>query len=75
MTALPRMQSRSVGAQDGRRAPTATVPATEREAGATRDRARQALPVIDPSKEFGCVDWYLYPDEATPEARLERARA
>ncbi|MGH8295685.1 MAG: hypothetical protein ACRETZ_09340 [Steroidobacteraceae bacterium] len=54
MTSLPQTQQRSVVDQDSRR----------RTAPAVSSDTRQAPPAIDPSKEFGCVDWFLYPHTA-----------
>jgi hypothetical protein len=70
MTSLPQTQQRTFVIQDSRRRTPPAVPAPGA-AGASRNRLRQALPAIDPSKEFGCVDWFLYPDTAAaePQAR------
>src|SRR6185437_15787958 len=69
MTSLPQTRQRTIPAQDGRRTSRETSPAREAPSPA---RARQALPAVDPSTVFGCVDWFLYPD-ATAEAQAERA--
>jgi hypothetical protein len=73
MTSLPQTQQRTLAVQDGRRR---TPPAAAHETtGAARSRARQALPAVDPSQEFGCVDWFLYPDAAAAEAKVKRVPA
>ncbi len=78
MTSLPQTHPRTVPAQEGhwRTPPAAAMP----EAGNPgRGRARQTLPAVDPSMAFGCVDWYLYPDQAVgrsaAEAQAKSARA
>jgi hypothetical protein len=72
MTSLPQTQQRTFAVQDGRRR---TSPAAPVGSGALRSRGRQALPAVDPSKEFGCVDWFLYPDTAVAEAQAKRVPA
>lgn len=61
MTALPQARPRTFQAQDGR---CRTAPANPEASGPGKDRARQALPAVDPSTAFGCVDWFLYPGQA-----------
>lgn len=61
MTAIPQTHQRTLQAQEGRRR---AAPANPEASGPAKDRARQALPAIDPSTAFGCVDWFLYPDQA-----------
>lgn len=73
MTSLPQTRQRTLLAQDGRRTSRESSAAQEA-SGPARGRARQALPAVDPSTVFGCVDWFLYPDAAA-EAQAERARA
>jgi hypothetical protein len=65
MASLPQTQQRTYSAQDGRRR---TAPEAS---GSSRSRARQALPAVDPSTAFGCVDWFLYPDEAVGRSAAE----
>jgi hypothetical protein len=74
MTSLPQTQQRTFAVQDGRRRTSPVAPASGA-SGAARSRGRQALPAIDPSQEFGCVDWFLYPDTAAAEAQAKRASA
>lgn len=65
MTASPQTQQRIAPAQESRRR-------TGSEAdGPARDRARQALPAVDSSTAFGCVDWFLYPDQAVGRSAAE----
>lgn len=73
MTSLPQTQL-SFAVQDGRRRTSPIIPAAATSAMA-RARGRQVLPAVNPSQEFGCVDWFLYPDAATAEARAQRASA
>lgn len=75
MTSLPQTQQRTAAAQDVRRRTATLAPGNSQSAATVRDRARQALPAVDPSKEFGCVDWFLYPDTAAAEAQAARAPA
>ena len=77
MTSLPQTRQRTLPAQDGRRRTSnAGSPETT---GSAQDRARQALPAVDPSTAFGCVDWFLYPDQAVgrsaAEAQSQRVQA
>lgn len=74
MTSLPQTQQRSFAVQDGRRR-TQPIVAAAGALGAARPRGRQALPAVDPSKEFGCVDWFLYPESPAAEAQAKRASA
>jgi hypothetical protein len=62
MTSPSQMRQRNQPAQDSRR--RATPPVTGSLEGSAPARARQSLPVVDPSSAFGCVDWFLYPDPA-----------
>jgi hypothetical protein len=68
MTSLT--QTRTLPAQEGRRR-TPSLAAAPETNGPARGRARQALPAIDPSTVFGCVDWYLYPDQAVGRSAAE----
>jgi len=61
MTASPQAHQRTFQAQDGRRS---AAPVNPEPTGPGKDRPRQALPAVDPSTAFGCVDWFLYPDQA-----------
>lgn len=70
MTSLPQTHQRSFSAQDGRRR-TPPVVATPDSSGTASDRAREALPAVDPSSAYGCVDWFLYPDQATGRSATE----
>lgn len=54
MTSLPQTRRRPLPAQDGPPAPAQ---------GSGPARARQSLPALDPAIVFGCVDWFLYPDQ------------
>jgi hypothetical protein len=72
MTSLPQTQPRNLAAPDGRRR-TASV--AQEALGAALSRARQALPAVDASQEFGCVDWFLYPEAGPAEARVEGVAA
>jgi hypothetical protein len=65
MTSLPQTRQRNFLAQDGRRR---TTPATATPEGSAPARVRQTLPAVDPSNAFGCVDWFLYPDQSAAEA-------
>jgi len=78
MASLPQTHQRTLPAQDGhhRTSPAAT-PSEALSSG--RGRARQSLPSVDPSTAFGCVDWFLYPDQAVSrsvaEAQAKSTRA
>jgi hypothetical protein len=62
MTSLAQTQQRIGPAEDSRGlAWPAEVSPVAQGAAAGRGRTRQALLAVDPSKEFGCVDWFLYP--------------
>jgi hypothetical protein len=74
MTSLPQTQQRTFVVQDSHRRAPPAIPASEA-SGAARARSRQGLPAVDASKEFGCVDWFLYPDAAAAEAQAKRASA
>jgi hypothetical protein len=74
MTSIPQTRQRTFPAQESRRrTPNAGTPQA---AGPVRSRA---LPAVDPSTVFGCVDWFLYPDQAVgrsaAEAQSSLARA
>ena len=73
MTSLP--QTLTVTAHEGRRRTSQlrSMPESRDAAG----RPRQALPAVDPSNAFGCVDWFLYPDQAVGRsaADVQAARA
>ena len=70
MTSLPQTRPYSFAAQDGRRR-TTQVQGSPEGAVASRSRARQALPAVDPSTAFGCVDWFLYPDQGSGRSAAE----
>lgn len=67
MTSLP--QTLTFTAHEGRRR-TSPVPSIP-ESRDARGGARQALPAVDPSNAFGCVDWFLYPDQAVGRSAAE----
>lgn len=50
-----------------------SLPQTQQRTFAAQDGRRRTSPVAPPaaapSQEFGCVDWFLYPDAAEAEAR------
>ena len=71
MTSLPQTQQRAFAAHDSRRRTVPAAPQAAPIAGAPRGRARQALPAVDPSQEFGCVDWFLYPDAGAAEVKMK----
>lgn len=62
MTSSRQTRQRNFPAQESRRRTTTPVPGSPE--GSAAARARQSLPAVDPSTAFGCVDWFLYPDEA-----------
>ena len=65
MKSAPQTQPRTFTAPDTRRrAPGLPESAN----GSAPARARQAFPAVDPSTAFGCVDWFLYPDQATGQS-------
>lgn len=76
MTSIPQTHQRTLTAQDGRRRTSSLASNPE---ASSRGHARQALPTVDPSTAFGCVDWFLYPDQAAgrsaAEAQAQGARA
>ena len=67
MTSLP--QTLTFTGHDGRRR-TSSVPAMPG-SGDAKGRPRQALPAVDPSNAFGCVDWFLYPDQVVGRSAAE----
>ena len=67
MTSLPQTRQRTFPAQDSRCRTTPVVPRTPDGSRA----AQQALSAVDPSTAFGCVDWFLYPDEAASRSAAE----
>jgi hypothetical protein len=75
MTSSPQTQPRNFAGLDSRRRNTPVVPGAAAMSGAAARHAREALPAVDPSQEYGCVDWFLYPDDAQAEAKLKRAHA
>jgi hypothetical protein len=68
MTSLPQTQQRNFPAQDSRRR---TAPAPGTPEGSAPARVRQTLPAVDPSNAFGCVDWFLYPDQSVGRSAAE----
>lgn len=70
MTSLPQTRQLSFAAQDSRRR-TTSVQGSVESAVASRSRARQTLPSVDPSTVFGCVDWFLYPDQRSGRSAAE----
>ncbi len=79
MTSLPQTRQHTFAAQESRRRTSAAPAGTWESAGNVRSPARQALPAVDPSTAFGCVDWFLYPDQgpgrSAAEGSSQRARA
>lgn len=71
MTSSPQTRQRNFPAQDSRRR---TAPAPGSQEASAPARARQSLPAVDPSTAFGCVDWFLYPDQAVGRSASELAR-
>ena len=72
MTSLPQTHPRTVTAHESRRrSPLPPIAAGTQEAPGS---ARQALPAVDPSNAFGCVDWFLYPAELSGRAPAPRPR-
>jgi len=71
MTSLPQTRQRALTAQESR-GRTSTVSVTAESSATVRERIKQALPAIDPSSAFGCVDWFLYPDQAVGRSVAER---
>ena len=67
MTSLPQTRQRKFPAQESRRR---TTPAPGGPEGSAPARARQSLPAVDPSTAFGCVDWFLYPEQAVGRSAL-----
>jgi hypothetical protein len=63
MTSPPQTHQRSCAAQESRprTGPTSEIPADPESSGGAPQRARPALPALDPAAVFGCVDWFLYP--------------
>lgn len=70
MTSLP--QTLTFTALEGRRRASSvpSVPQSSREA-AGAGRFRQALPAVDPSNAYGCVDWFLYPEQVVGRSKAE----
>ena len=71
MTSLPQTRQRALTAQESRGGRTSTVSVTAESSATVRERIKQALPAIDPSSAFGCVDWFLYPDQAVGRSVAE----
>ena len=71
MTSLPQTRQWTFTAQDGRRRMTSGSGSAE---GSAPARARQTLPAVDPSTVFGCVDWFLYPQQAAGRSATEAQR-
>lgn len=71
MTSSPQTRQWTFTAQDSRRRATPVGAGAE---GSAPARARQTLPAVDPSMVFGCVDWFLYPDEAAGRSAAEAQR-
>jgi hypothetical protein len=67
MTSLPQTRQRNLPAQESRRR-TTSAPGTPE--GSAPAPARQSLPAVDPSTAFGCVDWFLYPEQAVGRSAL-----
>ena len=72
MTSLPQTRPHTFTAQESRRRAPPVLPGTPAASGASAgERARQAPPAVDPSSVFGCVDWFLYPDQAAGRSAAE----
>ena len=72
MTSLPQAPQRSLTAQESRRRTPSVLPAGPEASGSSAGpRPRQGLPAVDPSSAFGCVDWFLYPDQAAGRSAAE----
>jgi hypothetical protein len=71
MTSSPRTRQWTIKAQDSRRRATSVGLGAE---GSVPARARQTLPAVDPSIVFGCVDWFLYPDQSVGRSASEAQR-
>ncbi len=67
MTSLPQTRQRNSQDPESRRRAT---PAPGSSEGSAPARARQSPPAVDPSTAFGCVDWFLYPDQAVGRSAL-----
>ncbi len=68
MTSFPQTRQRDLLAEDSRRPIT---PAPGDPEGSAPGRVRQTLPAVDPSSVFGCVDWFLYPDQSVGGSATE----
>ena len=68
MTSLP--QTLTFTAHEGRRR-TSPIRSIPESFGDASGRPRQALPAVDPSSAFGCVDWFLYPDQVVGRSAAE----
>jgi hypothetical protein len=62
MTSSRQTRQRNFATQESRRRTPTPAPGSPE--GPAPARARQSLPAVDPSTAFGCVDWFLYPDQA-----------
>ena len=74
MTSLPQTHQRTFTAQESRRRTPPALPGIPEAAAsgsAGGGRTRQSLPAVDPSCVFGCVDWFLYPDQAAGRSAAE----
>lgn len=71
MTSSAQTRQWNFAAQDGRRSSTS---ASAGAGGFVPARARQTLPAVDPSTVFGCVDWFLYPEQAPGRSATEAQR-
>jgi len=69
MTSSPQTRQRNIPAQESRRR-TASNATSASADGSAAARARQSAPALDPSTVFGCVDWFLYPDQAVGRSAL-----
>lgn len=71
MTSVPQTHPRIYPAVESRRRTSSGADAS----GAAQGRARPVLPAVDPSMAFGCVDWFLYPDQGAGRSAAEVQRA
>jgi hypothetical protein len=68
MTSSPQTRQRNLPAQESRRRSASNATSATAD-GSASARVRQS-PTPDPSSVFGCVDWFLYPDQAVGGSAL-----
>jgi hypothetical protein len=69
MTSSPQTRQRNLPAQESRRRSASNATSASAD-GSASARVRQSPPAVDPSSVFGCVDWFLYPDQAVGGSAL-----